>query len=136
MGLTSNIYIYDFVVAGDNILAGTSQGVWIRSINDTVTTTAVNESKIMNPTVFMLFQNYPNPFNPITIIKYDLPKAGRVTLKIYDVLGRKVATLINEEKPAGRYQVEFNGSSFASGVYFYRIQAGNYSSVKKMILLK
>lgn len=88
------------------------------------------------PKEFRLYQNYPNPFNPGTKIKYDLPKAGHVTIKVYDILGRKVETLINEEKPAGNYEVEFSGSNLSSGIYFYELQAGNYSSVKKMILIK
>ena len=98
------------------------------------------------PENFELKQNYPNPFNPITTIIYSIPKQSLVTLKIYDVLGREVATLANEEEPAGTYNVKFsskggsvsggNVSSLASGVYFYRLKAGNYVSTKKLILLK
>ena len=88
------------------------------------------------PTEFKLYQNYPNPFNPNTKIKYDLPKAGRVTLKIYDLLGREVTTLVNEEKPAGKYEIKFKRKNFPSGVYFYKLQTDDYSSVKKMILVK
>ena len=88
------------------------------------------------PKEFTLYQNYPNPFNPITKIKYDLPNQAHVTLKIYDILGREVTTLVNDSKPAGRYEVEFNGIKFASGIYLYKLQAGNYTSVKKMILVK
>ena len=95
-----------------------------------------NFTTISLPSKFELYQNYPNPFNPATKIKYDLPESGHVTLIVYDVLGRKVATLVNEEKPAGSYEVEFNGNALASGIYFYRIKSRNYSSVKKMILLK
>ena len=87
-------------------------------------------------TKFDLYQNYPNPFNSATQIKYDLPKAGFVTLKVYDVLGREIETLVNEEKPAGNYEVKFNGNGLSSGIYFYKIQAGNNASVKKMILMK
>ena len=85
---------------------------------------------------FSLAQNYPNPFNPTTIIKYSIPTTSFVKLKVYDVIGREVATLVNEEKAVGNYNVEFNGSDLSSGIYFYRIQAGDYSSVKKMILIK
>jgi 1,4-alpha-glucan branching enzyme len=85
---------------------------------------------------YNLEQNYPNPFNPSSIIKFQIPKAGIVKLKIYDVLGREVAELINGEKSAGEYSVTFDGSRFSSGVYFYRITAGSYSNTKKMILLK
>jgi hypothetical protein len=83
-----------------------------------------------------LKQNYPNPFNPGTVIKYQTPKAGLVKIKVYDILGREIAVLVNNEKPAGEYSVTFDGGRFSSGVYFYTIQAGNYSTTKKMILLK
>ena len=85
---------------------------------------------------FCLSQNYPNPFNSTTKIGYSIPKTSFVTLKVYDILGREVAALVNGEKPAGNYEVEFNGNGLSSGIYFYKIQAGNFSSVKKMILVK
>ncbi len=88
------------------------------------------------PRSFDLKQNYPNPFNPVTNIKFDLPKDIFVTIKIYDILGREVKTLINEFKNAGSYIISFNGSELASGVYFYRIQAGSFVSVKRMVLIK
>ncbi|MBN2571206.1 MAG: T9SS type A sorting domain-containing protein [Ignavibacteriales bacterium] len=88
------------------------------------------------PEKFELNQNYPNPFNPSTIISYSLPEKSFVKIKIYDTLGREVINLVNEEKPAGIHQVEFKGYNLASGVYLYRIEAGNYSETKKMILLK
>jgi hypothetical protein len=88
------------------------------------------------PTEYALVQNYPNPFNPSTTIRYQLPQDGLVTLKIYDILGSEVATLVNEEKAAGKYEVNFNASSLASGVYIYKIQAGSFINSKKMILLK
>ena len=88
------------------------------------------------PKEYALSQNYPNPFNPVTNIKFDLPKQGHVTLKIYDILGKEVANLVNEIKPAGSYLVDFNGSCLASGVYYYRIEAGNFVNVKKMVLIK
>jgi len=88
------------------------------------------------PTTYELAQNYPNPFNPSTTIKYQLPKDGIVTLKVYDILGSEVATLVNEQKTAGRYEVSFNASQLASGVYIYRLQSGEYISSRKMMLLK
>ncbi len=88
------------------------------------------------PTAYNLAQNYPNPFNPSTTIRYQIPKGGIVTLKIYDILGSEVTTLVNEEKIAGVYEVNFNASSLASGVYIYKIQAGEFVNSKKMILLK
>jgi len=85
---------------------------------------------------FKLYQNYPNPFNPTTTIKYQIPELRFVTLKVYDVLGNEIATLVNEERPAGSFEVEFDGIGFSSGIYFYRIQAGLFSKTKKIILLK
>lgn len=85
---------------------------------------------------YTLLQNYPNPFNPTTNIGYTLPKAEHVTLTVYDVLGQKVETLVNEEQNVGRYQVQFNGSRLASGVYFYRLVAGKHVITKKMLMLK
>ena len=85
---------------------------------------------------FHLSQNYPNPFNPTTVISYQLPVISKVQLKVYDVLGREVATLVDEEKPAGSYEVEFNGEGLTSGVYFYHLKAGDSCLIKKMLLLK
>ncbi|OQY75456.1 MAG: hypothetical protein B6D44_01255 [Ignavibacteriales bacterium UTCHB2] len=87
-------------------------------------------------TEYSLEQNYPNPFNPNTTIKFQIPKDGFVTLKVYDILGNELATLINEEKTIGNYEVNFDASKLASGVYIYKIQAGEFVSSKKMLLLK
>ncbi|MGD8781553.1 MAG: FG-GAP-like repeat-containing protein, partial [Ignavibacteria bacterium] len=87
-------------------------------------------------TEYSLEQNYPNPFNPTTTIKYQIPETGNVTLKIYDILGREVKTLVNETQASGVYSVEFNASQLASGVYIYRLRAEDYVSVKKLMLLK
>jgi len=121
-------------VVGENglILHTTNAGV-----------TFVGDEKIdQMPTNYNLSQNYPNPFNPSTTIKYSIPKQSYVTLKVYDLLGREVAALVNEEKHAGNYEIEFNtqqttnNKQLASGIYFYQIKAGSYVSTKKMILLK
>jgi len=88
------------------------------------------------PTDYVLYQNYPNPFNPTTTIKFDLPKDGIVELGVYDILGRKITTLINEYRNAGSYEHSFNASSLASGIYLYRIKINDFVSAKKMILLK
>ena len=85
---------------------------------------------------FSLFQNYPNPFNPSTKIKFVIPKSSFVNLKVYDVLGREIVTLVNEEKSAGEYEIEFDATGLPSGVYIYKLQAGSYTSFKKMILLR
>ncbi|NOX66504.1 MAG: T9SS type A sorting domain-containing protein, partial [Chlorobi bacterium] len=104
------------------------------------------------PTEYALFQNYPNPFNHSTTIKYSIAKfpllgrderssrlvggRGLVTLKVYDILGREIATLVNKEQSAGSYEVQFNASNLASGIYFYMLQSGKYIRSKKMIILK
>jgi hypothetical protein len=95
-----------------------------------------DEQKIESPGSFQLYQNYPNPFNPITTIKYQIPELSFVTLKVYDVLGNEVATLVNEVKPSGEYQVEFDGSELTSGIYLFRLEADEFAQIKKMILLK
>ena len=94
------------------------------------------ENETTPPTEFALMQNYPNPFNPSTKISWQSPVSSWQTLKVYDVLGNEVATLVNEEKPAGSYEINWNASQLSSGVYFYQLKAGDFTSVKKMILLK
>ncbi len=88
------------------------------------------------PKTFALEQNYPNPFNPVTSIKYQLPRAEKVSIKVFDILGKKVANLVNENKEPGYYEVSFDASNLASGLYFYRIEAGSFTDTKKMILVK
>jgi hypothetical protein len=108
------------------------------------------DAEVKAPNIFSLEQNYPNPFNPSTKIKYTIPDVALrqaqsdilVTLKVYDILGNEIATLVNEEQPAGSYEIEFNSVgtnrdlSLPSGIYFYKLQAGNFIQTKKMILLK
>ncbi|MDP2362784.1 MAG: T9SS type A sorting domain-containing protein, partial [Ignavibacteria bacterium] len=111
------------------------------SNEDSATTSAITSVEneiIVNE--YKLFQNYPNPFNPSTTIRYQIPQAGMVTLKIYDILGSEVATLVNEEKVAGKYEVNFSttggASSLSSGVYIYKIQTRDFIASKKLLLLK
>jgi len=85
---------------------------------------------------YFLFQNYPEPFNPSTTIKYRVSEVSFVTLKVYDVIGNEIATLVNQEKPKGSYKVDFNAASLPSGVYFYQLKAGSYLNTRKMVLLK
>jgi hypothetical protein len=85
---------------------------------------------------FELYDNYPNPFNPGTTIKYELPRASHVSLTVYDILGREVSVLVNDKREAGAYEVKFDGSNLASGIYFYRIQAGSFMQTKQLLLLK
>ena len=99
--------------------------------------TGVNDHNQSNtPNTYSLTQNYPNPFNPTTTINYQLQFSGRVTLKVYNILGKEVATIVNEDKPAGNYSVNFDAGKLSSGIYFYRLQSGNFIATKKMILLK
>lgn len=88
------------------------------------------------PTEFALGQNYPNPFNPTTKISWQLPVGSHQTLKVYDILGNEVVTLVNEYREAGRYEVEFNASGMASGIFMYKLQAGSFIETKKMTIIK
>ncbi len=88
------------------------------------------------PIRYNLSQNYPDPFNPTTTINYTVPKNSFVIIRVYDILGNEVTTLVNEEKSVGNYNVQFNGSNLASGIYFYSMHAGNYVETKKLILMK
>jgi Secretion system C-terminal sorting domain len=97
---------------------------------------AVENTANQSPMSYALNQNYPNPFNPTTVIQYQLPASSQVSLKVYDVLGREVATLVDTKQSAGIYSVTFDGNNLASGVYFYRLQAGGFSDMKKLTLLK
>lgn len=103
----------------------------------TATVASVGDDGSMNgPLAFNLGQNYPNPFNPQTVVSYQLPIAAHVTLKVYDILGREVATLVNEQKSRGRYDAVWDASGMASGVYLYRLQAGTYTATKRLLLLR
>ena len=128
-------------IVGDN-------GVILRTETSGVTfVEEINMTKV--PRDFLLFQNYPNPFNPATKIKYSLPNVilsgpadvetgvgNLVTLKVYDVLGNEITTLVNEEKPPGAYEINWNAANLPSGVYFYRLKAGEFIQSNKMVLLK
>jgi photosystem II stability/assembly factor-like uncharacterized protein len=124
--------IKDFVFYKDETYLATSESVW-KGRPDTVTSIASDEYIQKN---YFLSQNYPNPFNPSTTIKYSLAEAGRVTLSIYDLLGREVIKLIDEEKPAGEYEIKWNASGYPSGVYFLRMHAGQFSDMRKLLLMK
>ena len=137
----TNITIYSLAVNGPTLFAGASLdgnfplgGVWKRPLSDMITAVDNNQNPL--PSNYALSQNFPNPFNPTTTIKYSVPKAGLVTIKVYDILGREVTTLVNEQKTVGNYEVQFNAAKLASGVYFYRMQAGDFVDIKKLLLLK
>ena len=103
---------------------------------NTETATDVNDEPGQIVNGFKLLQNFPNPFNPATVIKYSVPREQVVTLKVYNLLGSEVATLVNENKPAGDYEVRFNAEGLSSGLYFYKLEAGTYSETKKMLLVR
>ncbi len=107
-------------------------GIW--ETNSLITGIKNENGKL--PSTFSLSQNFPNPFNPTTTINYSIPKSSFVSIKVYDLLGKEVATIVNEEKTAGNYSVTFNANKFSSGIYFYRMQSGKYAEAKKLILLK
>lgn len=96
----------------------------------------VDKENTEEPTRFQLKQNYPNPFNPATEITYKLPVARHVVLKVYDMLGRPIKTLVNTDQEAGNYTIRFNAGSLSSGMYIYRLEAGDYEQIRKMILIK
>lgn len=97
---------------------------------------AMNASLGSGPKAFSLLQNYPNPFNPETVIRFNIPEAGHVIMKVYDVNGKEVSTLLNDYKDAGEYRIRFNGAKLSSGIYYYSIQSGNYAAARKMIFIK
>lgn len=130
----ANVNMYSVAVCGAHLLAGTwGNGIWCRPLSEL---TAVIGNHTDLPEQGPLQQNFPNPFNPITVISYTIPKYTHVTLKIFDVLGREVETLVNENEQVGRYKVNFDGARLASGVYFYKLVAGSHVITKKMLLLK
>ena len=105
-------------------------------LTDYIVTSIENTSEPPNDISFELFQNYPNPFNPTTTIKYELSKESEVQLIIYNLLGEKVAELVNAFQKEGMYEVEWNANYFSSGIYFYSIKAGEFSNTKKLVLLR
>ncbi len=123
-------------IAVEKTIDGEQSGILYLDDLQTDLTLPVEEENNSLPTQFELAQNYPNPFNPTTTISYALPSNAKVVMKVYDVLGREVARLVDEVKPAGKYNVNFNANGLSSGVYFYSIQAGKFSETKKLMLLK
>lgn len=98
--------------------------------------TGITQGNNEIPSDYLLSQNYPNPFNPTTAINYSIPFGGNVLLKVYDILGNESVVLVNENKPAGNYTVQFNAAALSSGIYFYRLKSGSYSQTRKMIIVK
>ncbi len=118
----------------EDIIVGINNGK-IRKISG-ISLTGIDEEPVINPTQYKLSQNYPNPFNPNTTIQYAISSRQFVTLRVYDVLGNEVATLVNEYRDAGNYETEFSASKLSSGVYYYQLRAGSFVETKKMIYLK
>lgn len=117
------------------LFAGTNgSNIWRRPLSQVVTD--VNEELNIQPEQYSLEQNYPNPFNPTTSIRYQVSSIAQVTLKVYDILGNEVARLVNEDKPVGSYEVDFDASQLSSGIYLYKLTAGNFIETRKMILIK
>jgi hypothetical protein len=135
-GFSSGAYYVLSLVANDQyIYAGTNNSnVWRRPLSQIVTDIETENNSYLDN--FSLEQNYPNPFNPSTTITFSIPNEELVTLKVFNALGEEVAELVNETKPAGNYSVSFNASELSSGIYFYKISAGSFVEVKKMILMK
>ncbi len=133
-GLPNTNYRYSLAIHNSWLLAGTSgNAVWRRPLSQV---TDVSEAIVLTPNVFTLNQNYPNPFNPSTKISWQSPLGSHQTLKVYDVLGNEVAILVDEYREPGRYEVEFDARELSSGVYFYRLEAGEFISVKKLVLMR
>ncbi|TFH43202.1 MAG: T9SS type A sorting domain-containing protein, partial [ANME-2 cluster archaeon] len=116
---------------GTNAISGLDEGFLI----DTSGVTLVDHLD-SSPAIFALYQNFPNPFNPVTKIRYQIQDSELVKLKVYDISGKEVITLVNENKAAGSYEVDFIATLLPSGTYFYRLQAGPFSEIKKMLLIK
>jgi len=142
--------IYSLIIANSYIFAGTyGHSVWRRSLAEIIGISKISENV---PSSYSLSQNYPNPFNPLTVIRYSIPSlsspniyggkrssfsgANPVTLKVYDILGKEIATLVNEKQSPGTYEVTFDGSQYPSGVYFYKLTSGNFMDTKKLLLIK
>jgi len=139
-----NIIVSIVIEDNGNRWIGTTSGIAFYYHGGIVSVKDYTNSGSQIPDRFLLSQNYPNPFNPATKIKFSVPGiAGanfassiNIRLKVYDILGREIATLLDEEKPAGNYEVDFYGSKLSSGVYFYKLQAGDFIQTKKMMLLR
>jgi hypothetical protein len=134
-GTTMNPNIYSFI---DNQITSDIQFYRLKQIDydGSFEYSNIIDVEVGTPSDFFLSQNYPNPFNPLTTINYSIAKQGIVSLKIYDILGNEIMTLVNEVKPSGNYSAQFNASALASGMYIYKLQSGDFVKARKMILIK
>jgi len=134
-GLPTPVYPQSLVTSGDKIfLAAWYEGLYSRPLSELVSSVPGSGGDV--PAKYSLFQNYPNPFNPSTSIKYSISQLSNVLIKIFDVLGNEVETLVNEEKPVGNYEIYWNAEQLPSGIYYYQLKAGDFVSTKKLTLLK
>jgi hypothetical protein len=117
------------------VIAGYAGPLRWDSASVSITLTDIGDN-LSNPLEYRLYDNYPNPFNPSTILRYSIPEEAFTSIKIYDAIGNQISLLVNESKPAGVYEVEFNGAGLSSGIYFYTLEAGSFKQTKKMILNK
>ncbi|MGE5399302.1 MAG: choice-of-anchor Q domain-containing protein [Ignavibacteriales bacterium] len=142
LGTTYTVIVNNIKDQAGNIVSPTANSAqyqsssWGSAASPDSAATDITDGNSTAPDQFQLNQNYPNPFNPSTSIKYSLPQAAFVSLKVYDILGKEVATLVNEQKAPGSYEVSFQGGSLASGIYIYQLKAGTFEQVRKMILSK
>jgi len=135
-GLT-NLQIRSLAVSRENLFAGTwGDGVWLRPLPEIITAVADNGESNAFPTNYYLGQNYPNPFNPVTTIEFALPQSVFVTLKVYNLLGEEVATRVKEQQAAGHYNVVWDAAGFSAGLYFCRMDAGDYVKLIKLVLVQ
>ncbi len=127
-----------YLESGKYLLADAAMLMINRKLSPNIIISSAENEKLMTKVIdkYSLRQNYPNPFNPVTTIEYSIPKESKVSINVYDILGRRVRTLFDEVLAAGSYSVRFNGNGLASGVYFYELKADNYSSIKKLLLMK
>ena len=129
-----NLPVYALLVSGTTLFAGAGQRAYQRPLSEMITSVEMPSAKL--PTNFSIAQNYPNPFNPSTQINYTLVRASNVTLTVYDILGQQIATLLDRKQEPGEHSISWNALNVPSGVYFYRIVAGDYVQTKKMVLMK
>jgi hypothetical protein len=129
------IAVTSLIVYGKNLFAGTNGGgIWKRAVSEMAT--SVEGQTAARPTAFGLYQNFPNPFNPTTTITFSLRSRSFVSVKVFDVMGSEVATVVDDELPAGIHSRHWEASGYPSGIYFYRMQAGSYSETKRLLILK
>jgi hypothetical protein len=130
---TTSMTAYSFALGDSNLYAATNTGIWqypLSKLSVSVKPTSPAEA----PSTFSLEQNYPNPFNPSTVIEFSIPRSAYVALKVYDVLGKEVATLLSESLPQGTHTVKWSAKGLSSGVYFYRLNANEFTEAKKLVL--